>query len=253
MKNRSVRHIFTSVVAPLLFVVATTVVALMAVSHTIALRSGVQHIVEEVVNEVQRDDREVLSPYDDIFKRVAVEYGLDWRLLAAIGYAESEFKPTALSASGAVGIMQIMPYVAKRMGVEREQLYDVEVSVPLAAQLIKENYRMLRFGSGTKDIERLKFVLACYNAGYSRVNDARNLARYHDENRDDWSSVADYLAMLGDENYYNHEVVKAGAFHGSKETIAYVRRVMRIYKKFCRRVEAVESPSVPQPQPQTVS
>lgn len=240
MSRGRVKSIFNIVSAPLLFVAIATVCAVMAVRHTIDLRSGIQHIVEEVVSDAQ-DEQETLSPYDDIFRSIATLYNLDWRLLAAIAYAESEFTPTAISNSGAVGIMQVMPYVAKRLGFEREQLFDVGVSVTLASELIKENYRMLRFASDTEDSERLKFVLACYNAGYSRVNDARNLARYHDESRDDWSVVADYLVLLSDENYYNHEVVKAGAFHGSKETIAYVRKVMRIYRKFCRRIEVEES------------
>ena len=179
----------------------------------------------------------LISDYDGLFMRVGEHYGIDWRLLAAIARAESKFRPDVVSKAGAVGLMQIMPYVARRMGVEREGLFDAEVSVTLAARLLKENDDMLRLGRNFDSEERLRFVLACYNAGFSRIDDARRLARHYEDDADKWSIVATYLALLAEEEFYEHEVVESGAFHGSEETVAYVRVVMRHYKRFCRKTE----------------
>jgi membrane-bound lytic murein transglycosylase F len=47
--------------------------------------------------------------YEEIFKAVAPQFGLDWRLLAAIAYQESRYNPFAVGRYGEYGLMQIMP------------------------------------------------------------------------------------------------------------------------------------------------
>jgi membrane-bound lytic murein transglycosylase F len=95
---------------------------------------------------------------------------------------------------------------------------------------------MLRLGDDFDKGERLKFILACYNAGYSRIADARRLAEFHDENSEDWSIVATYLSLLAEPEFAEHEVVQSGAFHGSNETITYVNKVIHIYNMYCNRI-----------------
>ena len=107
----------------------------------------------------------LISPYDKMLRVVGKKYGVDWLLLSAIANAESEFNPEAVSKAGAVGLMQIMPMVAKSMGYEREQLFDAEVSAEIAAMLLHENNKMLRLPKSFDKAERLNFILACYNAG----------------------------------------------------------------------------------------
>lgn len=55
----------------------------------------------------------MISPYDDLFKRHAKSLGWDWRLLAAIAYFESHFRPNAVAWTGAKGLMGIMPSTAR--------------------------------------------------------------------------------------------------------------------------------------------
>ena len=167
-----------------------------------------------------------------MLQSVGEEYGIDWLLLSAIARVESEFRFDAVSKAGAVGLMQIMPSTAKSMGYEREQLFDAEISARIAAMLLHENNKMLNLPSGFDKEERLRFILACYNAGYSRIADARRLARYHEDNADVWSVVATYLALLSEPEYAEHEVVQSGVFYGSMETITYVDRVLHIYKVY---------------------
>ena len=187
--------------------------------------------VEEVVEE-----QYLISPYDKIFQDVGEEYGVDWLLLSAIARAESEFRFDVVSKAGAVGLMQIMPMVAKSMGYEREQLFDADISVEIAAKLLVSNNKMLRLDRDVEEFERLSFVLACYNAGYSRIADARRLAVYYEDNPDQWSIVATYLSLLSEPEYAEHEAVVSGAFYGSAETVAYVDKVMHIYKLYRSRI-----------------
>lgn len=181
--------------------------------------------IMEIVESVPH----LISPYDKMLRVVGKKYGVDWLLLSAIANAESEFNPEAVSKAGAVGLMQIMPMVAKSMGYEREQLFDAEVSAEIAAMLLHENNKMLRLPKSFDKAERLNFILACYNAGYSRIADARRLARHHSEDANQWSVVQKYLALLAEPQYYEQDIVRSGEFGGSEETISYVGKVVRLY------------------------
>ena len=212
---------YISQVVPLLFIVAATpcVIALVQLSQTRV--EPIMEIVESVPH--------LISPYDKMLRVVGKKYGVDWLLLSAIANAESEFNPEAVSKAGAVGLMQIMPMVAKSMGYEREQLFDAEVSAEIAAMLLHENNKMLRLPKSFDKAERLNFILACYNAGYSRIADARRLARHHSEDANQWSVVQKYLALLAEPQYYEQDIVRSGEFGGSEETISYVGKVVRLY------------------------
>ena len=183
----------------------------------------------EPIMEIVESVPHLISPYDKMLRVVGKKYGVDWLLLSAIANAESEFNPEAVSKAGAVGLMQIMPMVAKSMCYEREQLFDAEVSAEIAAMLLHENNKMLRLPKSFDKAERLNFILACYNAGYSRIADARRLARHHSEDANQWSVVQKYLALLAEPQYYEQDIVRSGEFGGSEETISYVGKVVRLY------------------------
>ncbi|MBR2031932.1 MAG: transglycosylase SLT domain-containing protein [Alistipes sp.] len=213
---------YISYSVPLLFVVATTPVVIIVTQLS-------QRVIKPVKEVNVEEKQHLISPYDKIFQDVGEEYGIDWLLLSAIARAESEFRLDAVSKAGAIGLMQIMPSTAKSMGYEREQLFDAEVSAEIAAMLLHENNKMLRLPKSFDKAERLNFILACYNAGYSRIADARRLARHHSEDANQWSVVQKYLALLAEPQYYEQDIVRSGEFGGSEETISYVGKVVRLY------------------------
>jgi soluble lytic murein transglycosylase-like protein len=59
--------------------------------------------------------------YEAMFREIAPQYGLDWRLLAELAYQESRMNPQALGQSHDMGLMQIIPSTwaewAPRVGV----------------------------------------------------------------------------------------------------------------------------------------
>ena len=171
-----------------------------------------------------------------MFQEVGDRYGIDWLLLSAIARVESEFRFDAVSRVGAVGLMQIMPSTAKSMGYAREALFDAQINVEVAAKLLHENNKMLRLSRKFDTTERLNFILACYNAGYSRIADARRLARYYEDDADRWGVVMNYLSMLSEPEHFQLEVVQSGEFDGSEETIAYVGKVMHIYNIYRSKI-----------------
>lgn len=172
------------------------------------------------------------SSYDQVFKSVGEQYNIDWRLLAAIAKAESGYNYDIESPAGALGLMQIMPKVAEQFDISREQLLNVGINVDLAAQILLGNKKMLRLPENISEKEQWRFILACYNAGYGRVADARALAKHYGSNHNRWNDVAMCLGWLADPDFSKHKVVKYGAFHGSKETVGYVNKVMHIYNKY---------------------
>src|SRR5438132_794627 len=82
--------------------------------------------------------------YADIVSGHARHYRLDPALLAAVIYQESKFSPTARSASGAIGLMQLLPStaegIAQRTGGGRfvvSDLYDPEINVRYGAWYLR--------------------------------------------------------------------------------------------------------------------
>lgn len=222
------RKFVTVIVTPILFAVVGVAIALFSVD--------IVRYSQRVFPQNSLEPEWIISPYDEMFQTIEAIYGIDWLLLSAIANVESKFNPVAVSKVGAVGLMQVMPAVAKSMGYAPESLVDSRVCAEVAAKLLHENNTMLRFSSDFDSNERLKFILACYNAGYSRVADARRLARYYNANADKWEVVSNYLKLLAEPKYVEHEVVQSGGFKGSAETIAYVRRVMNVYGRYKRKI-----------------
>lgn len=224
------RKIVDTLVLPLAFVAVAVTLSLCVARRVARDEERIAHFASLT------EEKTLISQYDKMFQEVGEQYDVDWLLLSAIARAESEFRFDAVSKAGAVGLMQIMPSVARNMGYDREQLFDPRISAEIAAQLLHENNAMLRLPEGFDSAERVKFILACYNAGYSRIADARRLARYHEESGSVWSVVATYLELLAEPEYVELDIVRSGVFYGSAETIAYVNRVMHIYNIYKNRI-----------------
>lgn len=166
------------------------------------------------------------SVYDEYFKHYAGAAGLDWRLVAGVCYAESGFDPSAISNAGAQGLMQLMPSVAKQYGVTNA--FDPEQNIKGGTLLLRQ---LMRNFSDVDGQERVKFVLAAYNAGEGHIRDAQALARKYGKNPKNWTDVNEYILKLQQPEYYRDPVVKCGYMVG-KETSNFVRRVAGNYRSY---------------------
>ena len=164
-----------------------------------------------------------LSPYDELVKKEADKYGLDWRLLVSQMYQESKFNPKAKSFAGAQGLMQVMPRTAKEFGFS-------SLDVPengIAAGIAYMNWLEKRFPGQLELQERIFFTLAAYNAGPGHVRDARKLARQLGKNPDKWfGNVEQAMLLLSKPQYYKK--ARFGYVRG-KEPVNYVKEIQERY------------------------
>ncbi len=108
--------------------------------------------------------RAQLKRYSPTVQAVARTHGLDPALMFATIKAESDFDPYAISSRGAMGLMQLRPETAYRMGVG--DILDPRENIEGGARYLK--FLLGLFGGD------LDLSLAAYNAGEKAV------ARYGD-------------------------------------------------------------------------
>lgn len=169
-----------------------------------------------------------ISPYDSLIRSKAARIGWDWRLIAAIIYQESRFNPRARSWAGALGLMQLMPSTGRRLGVRN--FMDPAQNIHAGVRHLKWLYGYWKIIKNRN--ERVKFVLASYNAGQGHVHDARRLAEYFGQNPNIWDGhVAPNILKLANPNYYNGYGVKYGYCRG-EEPYMYVRKIMEKYREY---------------------
>ena len=177
-----------------------------------------------------------ISRYDHIFKRYAPDCGWDWRLLAAQAFTESRFDPNVRSWAGARGLMQVIPQTARQFKIEPDSLDNPTVSVLAATRVINSLDRT--FAERVPDpAERIKFVLAAYNAGPGHVIDAIAIARKTGRDPQVWDgNVAEAMLLKSNPEYYRDPDVKFGYFRG-RETYAYVSEIMDFYNKVIQKIK----------------
>ena len=172
-----------------------------------------------------------ISPYDDLFKKYAVQIGWDWQTLASIAYQESKFTNHLESWAGARGLMGIMPRTARNFGFLPDSLNNPEISIRASVKILQ--YLQKIYSDIENLEERKKFVLAAYNAGNGHIDDARKLARKYGADSDIWdNNVADYVRLKSEPEYYNDKLCRNGYLRGL-ETFNYVTEVTersKVYK-----------------------
>lgn len=163
-----------------------------------------------------------LPRYEQAFKEAAARYGIDWRLLAAIGYQESHWMPNAVSPTGVRGLMMLTRVTAKEMGVANR--LDPISSIEGGARyfsLIRE-----RVAQHIPEPDRTWLALASYNVGFGHMEDARALTAQGGMNPDKWMDVKEFLPLLQKAKWYKQ--TKYGYARGM-EAVKYVQNIRRYY------------------------
>lgn len=177
-----------------------------------------------------------ISPYDELIKQGAETLGWDWRLLAALIYQESRFIVDDESWAGARGLMQLMPETAKRFGATNPD--DPRQSIRAGVSFLKYLDKYWSKSIMDQD-ERLKFILASYNAGPSHIIDARKLTVKYKKDPTQWSEVEYYLLQKSNPQFYRDPVVMAG-YCKCEEPVNYVKNVLDRFEEY--KLHIAESP-----------
>lgn len=168
-----------------------------------------------------------ISEYDEIIQVGVRRLGWDWRMMASIVWNESRFNINAVSSQGARGLLQFMPRTAARFGLEGDELKDPKKNIDAGVEYLKFLER--RFDEIEDRDERIKFILAGYNAGPGHVRDAMALAEKYGDDPHVWNNSVDkWLLALQERRYYTDEVCRHGFFRG-RYTVRYVKDVFERY------------------------
>jgi len=124
---------------------------------------------------------------DQLIKANGARFGIDPYLVFLVIERESRFHARAVSPKGALGLMQLMPGTARRLGVRRP--FDAAENIRGGTQYLRELMDM--FGG------KVNLVLASYNAGEGAVlKYGRNVPPYR-ETRDYVRTIGKRYGLMG--------------------------------------------------------
>ncbi|WP_029919590.1 transglycosylase SLT domain-containing protein [Nevskia soli] len=165
----------------------------------------------------------VLPQYRGNFEEAARRNGLDWRLLAAVGYQESRWNPAAESPTGVRGLMMLTTDTAQDLGVDRE---DGPQSILGAGRFLQGLYGQLP--PQIREPDRTAMALAAYNQGIGHLMDARDVVINRGGDPDRWTDVRAALPLLSDADW--QKTTKYGPARGG-EAVAFVDGVRQYYAR----------------------
>ena len=182
-----------------------------------------------------------LPRYREWFEDAGRQHGVDWRLLAAIGYQESHWRSHAVSPTGVRGIMMLTQATAEYLDIEDRM--DPLSSIYGGAQFFARQTE--RLPDSIQEPDRTWFALAAYNVGFNHVKDARQIVAWQGGDPDTWIDVSEALPLLAREKWYKR--VQYGYARGW-EPVLYVNNI-RSYYNIMRWLTDNEAPLEDEPSP----
>ncbi len=164
-----------------------------------------------------------LPLYIHYFREAANAIGMDWKLLAAIGYQESHWDQDAVSPTRVRGIMMLTEPTARQVGIQDRT--DPQQSILGGARYFQ--FVRKKIPERIQEPDRTWFALATYNVGFGHLNDARILTQRGGKNPDAWADVKQHLPLLSQEKHF--KTVKHGYARG-REPVRYVDSIRGYYE-----------------------
>lgn len=174
-----------------------------------------------------------LSPYDDVVKKYADQYGFDPKLLIAQMHQESRFNPKAKSGAGAKGLFQVMPRTAKQMEISNVE--KPENGIHAGVKYLSWVQQRAKVWKVQED-QLIWFTLASYNAGHGHVSDAIRLAKEKGWEHDIWFGNVEKAILLLSQRKYSSKA-RYGYVRGA-EPVNYVRNIRHKYQVYLNQVGA---------------
>jgi len=163
-----------------------------------------------------------LPRYRNMFEKAGEEWGVDWRLLAAIGYQESHWRSQAVSPTGVRGIMMLTQDTAAYLGIDDR--VDPRNSIFGGAEFYARQTE--RIADTVDEPDRTWMALAAYNVGFNHVKDARKITEWLGGNPDTWVDLSKALPLLAQRKWYSQ--VPYGYARGW-EPVLYVNNIRSYY------------------------
>jgi membrane-bound lytic murein transglycosylase MltF len=164
-----------------------------------------------VKNAASDEERKKLMAVVDYLKKYGNEYDVDWLLMGAQAYQESQLDQNAKSAVGAIGIMQLMPATAKEMNVG--DVTQTEANIHAGIKYMRFMIDRYYANEPMTELDKALFAFASYNAGPARVRRLR----------------AEAGERGLDPNVWFHNVEYIAAERVGQETVTYVSNIYKYY------------------------
>ena len=176
-----------------------------------------------VKNAASEAERKKFLKLMDFFRKYGDRYDVDWLLMAAQGYQESQLNQEARSPVGAIGIMQIMPPTGKDLAVG--DITQVEPNVHGGVKYMRWMIDQYYAKEPMTKLDKALFSFASYNAGPGRVAQLRKEAARRGLDPNVWFHNVEYVAAE-----------KIGA-----ETVTYVSNIFKYYIAYNLIMQAREA------------
>ncbi len=163
-----------------------------------------------------------LPRYRQMFEEAGAQWGVDWRLLAAIAYQESHWRAGAVSPTGVRGIMMLTEDTARYLGIDDR--VDPRNSIFGGAQYYARQTE--RVADSVEEPDRTWMALAAYNVGFNHVKDARQIVEWQGGDPDVWVDISKALPLLAQREWYSR--VPFGYARGW-EPVLYVNNIRAYY------------------------
>ena len=163
-----------------------------------------------------------LPRYREMFEGAADNAGVDWRLVAAIGYQESHWRSHAVSPTGVRGIMMLTQATADYLDIEDRM--DPASSIFGGARYFSRQTE--RIPDSVDEPDRTWMALAAYNVGFNHIKDARQIVEWQGGDPDTWVDLSQALPLLAKQKWYSR--VPYGYARGW-EPVLYVNNIRSYY------------------------
>jgi membrane-bound lytic murein transglycosylase MltF len=164
-----------------------------------------------VKNSASKEELKKFQDMARFFRTYSEKYDMDFLLMAAQGYQESQLNQNAKSQVGAIGVMQVMPATGKELKVG-----DITQLEPNIQAGVKYMRFMIDQYFEKEPMDRLNkglFAFASYNAGPNRIQSMRKLAAQRGLDPNQW--------------FNNVELVVSEKI--GRETVTYVSNIYKYY------------------------
>jgi membrane-bound lytic murein transglycosylase MltF len=184
--------------------------------------------VKDAVSEADRKKFQALMQY---FRKYGTQYDVDWVLMGAQGYQESQLNQDAKSKVGAVGVMQLMPATGNSMKVG--DIHQAEANINAGIKYMRFMINRYYANEPMTDLNKALFTFASYNAGPARVAQLRQEAKRRGLDPNVWFGNVEYVAAdkIGQEtvtyvsNIYKYYIAYRLLLEGKAEHMAAMAKV----------------------------
>jgi membrane-bound lytic murein transglycosylase MltF len=162
-------------------------------------------------NAMSEQELKKFNTLVSLFRRYGQQYDVDWLLMAAQGYQESQLDQSRRSQAGAVGVMQLTAATGKAMDVG--DINELDPNIHAGVKYIRFMVDTYYQDPQIDALNKVLFAFAAYNAGPNRIRSLRKQAAQR------------HL----DPNVWFDNVERLVSEHIGRETVQYVSNIYKYY------------------------